>query len=266
MKLSPFGNLILQVPAIMSESATGMVEIFSSIQGEGMLVGLRQIFARFHACNLECVYCDTEQAACPEYCLVEETPGRRDFSFAANPIAIDRIITLIERWQDGWPAVHHSISLTGGEPLLHVKVLQEWLPSLRSKLPVYLETNGVLPQALADVIAFIDYIAMDIKLPSTSGYTDLWNAHRDFLEIAVRKNVSVKTVIAEGTHDWEIIKACEVIASVGKDVPLILQPLTLNTGMAGISPLRTLELQEIAYRHLDEVRVIPQTHKFLGHL
>ena len=256
----------MQVPVIMSKRSADMLEIFSSIQGEGSLVGLRQIFMRFYACNLECIYCDTEQTSRPDYCLIEETPGRRDFSRAPNPITIDRIVALLERWQGGWPATHHSISLTGGEPLLHVETLHDWLPILHGKLPIYLETNGILPQALASIIDFIDHIGMDIKLPSTSGYTELWDSHHEFLELAVRKNVFVKTVIKDETEDWEIIKTCELIASIDRTVPLVMQPITLNDGVVGIAPLRALELQEIACEHLAEVRIVPQTHKFLGQL
>lgn len=250
----------------MSDKSAEMVEIFSSIQGEGPLVGLRQVFLRFHACNLACIYCDTPGNACPESCAIEATPGRRDFIQAPNPITVERIVALLDRWQGGWPAIHHSISLTGGEPLLQYEILREWLPELRSRLPIYLETNGMFHHALAGLIDLLDYISMDIKLPSTSGYKELWDAHRQFLEISRRKNVFVKTVISEATEDWEIARTAELIAAVDGAIPLILQPITQQNGVIGISPLRTLELQEIAAGFLSQVRVIPQTHRFLGQL
>ena len=39
-----------------------LIEIFSSVQGEGRYVGCRQLFVRFEGCNLQCRYCDTENA------------------------------------------------------------------------------------------------------------------------------------------------------------------------------------------------------------
>jgi hypothetical protein len=64
----------------------------------------------------------------------------------------------------------------------------------------------------------------------------------------------------------EIIKACEIIASVNRDIPLILQPRTLCGGKIGIKPLQTLQFQEIAATFLKETRIIPQTHIFSGYL
>jgi 7-carboxy-7-deazaguanine synthase len=253
----------------MNKKATDMVEIFSSVQGEGPLIGLRQIFLRFHACNLECSYCDTSAAAktnIPKKCAIERTPGRRDFTDKSNPVSLDNVLSVIEDWQKGWPGVHHSISLTGGEPLLHTDTLKEWLPELSKRLPLYLETNGILHDALTDLLEFISYISMDIKLPSTSGHAGLWDDHEIFLRNAVCKNLFVKTVIDENTEDWEINKACKIISSISMEIPLILQPRTLSGGIIGISPLRSLHFQEIAAKHLKETRIIPQTHIFSGFL
>lgn len=257
----------MPVPVTMSDRAAELTEIFSSIQGEGLLIGLRQVFIRFYACNLACAYCDTgvpENNPAPEFCVMEKTPGRRDFFKAANPLALDNVLLLLREWRRDWPDIHHSISVTGGEPLLYVEILKQWLPELSSILPIYLETNGTLHDALSMVINHLEHIGMDIKLPSTSGHAGLWEEHRLFLQIASQKKTVVKAVVSSETPDSEIITCCETILSVNKNIPLILQPVTLQNGTPGISSLKTLELQEVASRYLTEVRVIPQTHKFLG--
>lgn len=250
----------------MNEKRTNLLEIFSSIQGEGPFVGLRQIFIRFHGCNLKCTYCDTNIETIPAFCKIEGTPGRRDFFEMANPVALDRLVSHLEGWNGGWPGIHHSISITGGEPLLGEEVLLDWLPVLRKIFPIYLETNGLLHKALSRLIGFLDHISMDIKLPSTSGCSDLWDIHGDFLRIAVQKDVFVKIVTSDDTEAWEIERACIIVSSINPDIPVILQPVTLPNGKVGISPLRILEFQEIACRYLSEVRIIPQTHKFIGQI
>ena len=242
-----------------------MVECFSSIQGEGVLVGLRQAFLRFSGCNLNCSFCDTPgMSDIPSECLLEQTPGKRDFAKVSNPVTCEQIVALIASWTRGWPGIHHSISVTGGEPLLHGAHLRDWLPELRRLLPIHLETNGTLPDALAPLMPYLDYIGMDIKLPSASGCPGLWEEHQRFLEISSQKNVYVKVVMDGSTQGWEIERSCELIAGVDRAIPLILQPMTLPDGTISISALRTLELQEIASTRLNEVRVIPQTHKFMG--
>jgi organic radical activating enzyme len=248
----------------MSDKSANLVELFSSIQGEGLLVGVRQVFIRFHGCNLKCSYCDTETASLPSSCRMEGTPGRGDFVEVANPIALGRVVSLLEAWRRGWPGIHHSISITGGEPLLYQEILLEWLPELRKILPIYLETNGVLPGGLPSIIEMIDLISMDIKLPSTSGCADHWDIHEKFLHLAAGKNVYVKVVAGDETDDWEIRRACETVAAVDRRIPFIIQPVTRNNGRIGIAPVRILEFQEISCRYLADVRVIPQTHKFAG--
>jgi 7-carboxy-7-deazaguanine synthase len=249
----------------MSKVEANMVEVFSSTQGEGLQVGLRQVFLRFAGCNLNCTFCDTPgMSEVPAHCLLEKTPGRRDFLQVSNPVACAQVVRLIENWQHGWLGVHHSISVTGGEPLLHGGLLKEWLPALRSLLPIYLETNGTLPDALEPLLPHLDYIGMDFKLPSASGCRGLWEEHRRFLQLASGKEVYVKLVVDQSTEEWEIQRSCDIICEVDRNIPLILQPLTLPDGAIAISALRCLEFQELAGSRVNEVRVIPQTHKFLG--
>ena len=135
-------------------------EIFASIQGEGLLIGVQQIFIRFCGCNLSCNYCDT------------------DFSSSFKEYSADELIDYLKSNFDF--NTINSVSLTGGEPLLSVDFLKEFLPKL--KLPVYLETNGTIYEKLEDIINEIDYISADIKLPSCSGLQNSFEKHQLFFE------------------------------------------------------------------------------------
>lgn len=59
-----------------------------------------------------------------------------------------------------------GICISGGEPLIHARELQEFLPEVRELgYAVKLDTNGTFPKELARLIdaGLIDYVAMDIK-------------------------------------------------------------------------------------------------------
>lgn len=249
----------------MSSQPAPVSEFFSSVQGEGAHVGLRQAFLRFQGCNLACAYCDTGNQA-EDFCRLELTPGRRDFILAPSPVSLERVAAILDGWLRGWPGVHHSLSITGGEPLIHEQILREWLPVLKGFLPVYLETNGVLHGELARLIGHLDYISMDMKLPSATCCEPLWEEHRQFLQIAAQSSVYVKTVVNDLAEEWEIGKVCDIITSIDSSIPLIFQPETRADGIPTINHFKLLELQEFAAGRLKEVRIIPQTHKFLGML
>lgn len=241
-----------------------ITEIFSSVQGEGPLVGCRQVFIRLHGCNLNCAYCDTVSREEPAFCRLEARPGWRDFRLLPNPLSAGAVSAAAAEL--GLP-LHHSVSLTGGEPLLHASFIRKLAPLLKgTRRGIYLETNGTLPDRLLEVIDLVDIVAMDFKMPSVTGLPPFWEEHRRFLEIAAAKNVFVKTVVGEETTMKEIEKAARLIKSVAADIPLILQPVSRNGGHKGISPAHVLDLQRQAMAELADVRIIPQTHKMMGQL
>ena len=239
-------------------------EVFSSIQGEGMLVGRRQIFVRLTGCNLECNYCDTNFER-SDTCKLESKPGSGHFIDIPQPVSLQQMTAIIVDWQTQLPGAHHSISFTGGEPLLEADSLIEWFPEIRKLIPVHLETNGTLNIALRSVIDHVDFISMDMKLPSTSGSVgELWESHRQFLEQALATDVSVKIVICESTDKDEVTRVCEIISAVAPSTPLFLQPLSLPDSTLGISVPHIFRLQEMAASIIPDVRVILQMHKLLG--
>ena len=160
-------------------------EIFDSIQGEGPYIGYRQIFIRFCGCNLLCDYCDTEFNKGDEY----------------------TVIALIDKLKSFDLKDIHSVSLTGGEPLLQYEFLKEFLPKLKELgLKVYLETNGTLPSVLKQLIDYIDIVSMDFKIDSSAKIGDVYSKHKEFLTISknAKKEVFAKLVFDEDLKDFEI--------------------------------------------------------------
>ena len=57
-------------------------------------------------------------------------------------------------------------------------------------LPIYLETGGHRPQQLKMILANLDSVGMDLKLPSVSG-ENCWLAHEEFLQVCRHGGVEV---------------------------------------------------------------------------
>lgn len=159
----------------------------------------------------------------------------------------------------------HSVSVTGGEPLLQAEALAVLLPMLEvQRMPVYLETNGTLAEELEVVLPWTDWIAMDIKLPSTQKGDDLSGLHRDFLRSASTQKLFLKVVIGTESGDDELEEMCRGLGGEAMERTLVLQPATPPPGEAGITSRRAFELFLIASKFFVDVRVIPQTHRAWG--
>ncbi|MEE8637936.1 MAG: 7-carboxy-7-deazaguanine synthase QueE [Candidatus Margulisiibacteriota bacterium] len=251
----------------MSTTEASICEIFNSIQGEGLYLGERQSFIRFAGCNLSCQYCDTPQAlSVPKEFKVEFTPGKKNFKQFKNPATAPQLIEFVSSFEKP-KGVNHSLSLTGGEPLLQVDFLKKFIPELRKEisLPIYLETNGVLPDHLAEVIDLVDIISFDIKLPSATGLSPYWKEHKKALEIAYMKEVFVKIVFTRDSKAKEMDEAVSLIADLDEKIPLVLSPVTPHGPIKHRpNPDQILAFQAISKRRLEKVKVIPQVHKIFG--
>jgi organic radical activating enzyme len=156
----------------------------------------------------------------------------------------------------------HSASLTGGEPLLHKDFIKVLAPRLKAMgLKNYLETNGTLPDALAEVIDAMDIIAMDIKLPSSTKEKPFWQEHKDFLRIARRKEVFIKTVITNDTDASDVRQAALLVAGVDARIPFILQPNYFEMKQGVVA--KCGDLAKECAKILSDVRILPQIHKFM---
>lgn len=237
-------------------------EIFNSIQGEGPYAGVRQVFVRFGKCQLHCAYCDTPQTRnISEFCRIEKNPGAGDFYYIKNPLSKDTLEELIQKlWS---PSTKH-ISLTGGEPLMHA----DFIKMLDLEYPLYLETNSGFPEKAKELKDIIAIASCDIKLPehdSTNHYDELLKNELETISILNEtSNTFVKVVILPETTKQSLSSAVEGIASIDRSIPLILQPVTQKTLTKQVSSRHLLELMDFAGEKLEDVRIIPQTHKMMG--
>ena len=239
-----------------------LIEIFSSIQGEGKYVGCRQVFVRFEGCNLDCRYCDTENTPGSHAVSQSEThAGSREFIELPNPLTVDTVAAKINAMLQEVP--HQAISFTGGEPLLHADFIKALAGQVQAKF--FLETNGTLDQQLADCIDVCDIISMDIKLPSVVSQSQ-WEAHRRFIAIARQKDLYIKLVVAAETTMAEFRQAVNLVAETAPETLFIIQPVTPFGGCQAASPEQILQCQNYALSKLADVRVIPQTHKMIGQI
>ena len=227
----------------MESEIARIKEMFVSTQGEGPYVGVRQLFIRFCACNLMCKYCDTDY-------MYENA------NFVYSP---EELLEYIKKEFD--LASVHSISLTGGEPLLHADFLKCFIPLVDAKF--YLETNATLSDELYKILDYVDIISADIKLPSATGIGDTFEKHDKFFQIA-RENKKIY-LFAKAVFNEDVTEE-EIIATVNHtkkyDFELILQPQMQNETMLPSINFAD-EVFSKCLKRYNKVRLIPQVHKFL---
>jgi organic radical activating enzyme len=240
-------------------------EVFCSVQGEGPYVGTRQAFVRFSGCNLSCEYCDTDFANSAA-CNYENAEGSGIFEKIPNPVSIEKLEAMLQPFEK-----LHSISLTGGEPLLHANFIK----NLDLSYPLYLETNMTMPEQAKIICDKVTYVAGDFKLPEAIGRfcPEILETHvENTIECfkLLRKNSSrdcfCKIIVGWNTNFKSVISAVEYVADYVSCV--ILQPETQNGSADRVCSnqayvQKILELQRNLLE-MKDTRIIPQTHRMWG--
>jgi 7-carboxy-7-deazaguanine synthase len=98
-----------------------IAEIFYSIQGEGILLGMPSVFVRASGCNLRCTWCDTPYTSWQ--------PEGRGLSIA-------EIVAEAARF----PASH--VVVTGGEPMIAPEIIELTRTLRQAGLHITIETAG----------------------------------------------------------------------------------------------------------------------------
>jgi len=259
---------------VADPAAAHLVEVFSSVQGEGPWLGTSTLFVRFGECDLRCRWCDSPGTwQRTGTCRIETARGTARFQEIANPVPLDALVAACEVLE---VAAHRFVALTGGEPLLQPDAVAGVARALAGRGPrILLETHGVAVEALERVRGHVDVVSMDWKLasdvrraaaPRGAPAADFHDDHERFLRKAHgRTETCVKIVVTPESGDDEIDEAARRVASVDPAIPLLLQPVTpFGRVRERPPPERLLALEARLARVLRDVRVIPQTHPVWG--
>lgn len=162
-----------------------VVEIFESINGEGMRAGELAVFVRMQGCNLHCSYCDTAWACedgAPTKGMTEEEICQRILETGIK-----------------------NVTLTGGEPLLqeNIGLLLRRLAEERT-LRVEIETNGSVDTSPYRQMPHPPVFTLDYKLPGSGMEARMC---LDNLE-SVTAQDTVKFVVSD---DRDLTRATEII-------------------------------------------------------
>lgn len=137
-----------------------VVEIFESIQGEGIYTGTPSVFIRTTGCNLRCAFknsiCDT---AYTSHCAVKPKWD-----------TVEEVVAEVMRIKS--PETTHIV-ITGGEPMLHQKAISKLINMIDDEMEkdfmrsvVTIETNAsIAPDA--DIVEFVDLWSLSPKLESS---------------------------------------------------------------------------------------------------
>ncbi|BDB97337.1 7-carboxy-7-deazaguanine synthase QueE [Saccharolobus caldissimus] len=203
-----------------------VIEIFTSIQGEGEVLGIPSNFVRLATCNLRCVWCDTK------------------YSWeAGTEMTEEEIISKIDKRIK-------TTTITGGEPLLqNILPLVKELKKLGHK--VIVETNGTVKPS-KELRKLVDVFSVSPKL-SNSGHKinynfkdDDWATYYKFVVVYPNKDID------------EIVKFVESQSIDPSKV--ILQP----DGNRKDYINAILEIVQVLLSRGLQFRVLPQFHKILN--
>ena len=229
-------------------------EIFTSIEGEGILYGTKTLFIRLAGCPFECFYCDTP----------DSLPMNSGTSYD-----IGEACMMIE---DALKPNTYKVNFTGGDPLVQSEAVRRMAEFVQSKgMQTYLESSCYDVGRFSSVIEFVDFVKIEFKTRDSEFVDPLH--HPRLLQnalgclkqsIDLDKNTYIKIVVSArtGRDDFgELLDPIFRAISDKKISGFIIQP---TYGVEEPSLGQLLELYDMVYPRYSEVRIIPQLHKIIG--
>lgn len=229
-------------------------EIFTSIEGEGILVGTKTLFIRMAGCHLGCIWCDTGYAL--------------PFN-SGKEYTVDQVKDMISN--ELQPNTYKA-NFTGGEPLLQHHAVAELAKFIKGKgLKTYLESACFDSHRFEKVLPFMDICKIEFKMSDSkavdSDHHDrlLFN-ERQCLDLSIEcsKITYIKVVVAASSSIGEFRKLLQDVFTRIETRDLagfIIQP---SSAMEEPSLEKLLNFYDAAYPLYHNVRIIPQLHKLIG--
>lgn len=201
-------------------------EMFVSIQGEGVAIGVPTLFIRTAGCDLRCRWCDTP------YALLDSQ---------GTDWTVEGVVDEARRQGA------RNVCITGGDPLRQKEATVQLTERLISEgFRVVIETSGAYSiEGFPDSEMLV--FSMDIKLPGSGmhGRNMYSNLH------LLKKQDQLKFIVAD-MNDYEFAKS--VMNRYPVPCEIIMTPV-------GGRELRWLA--EAVLKDRLDVRVLPQLHKFI---
>jgi organic radical activating enzyme len=170
-----------------------------------------------------------------------------------NPIGIPLLQKILRELS---PQSYHSVSFTGGEPLLYTEYIVKAAADLKDLgAKTFLETSGYDPNRLRAAAAAFTYISLDLKLEVA--WKELLSVAADFKDKVYLKLVI--TAAENGMNEAQSIeRAGKLLNSHGFN-ELWIQPIDNSFNLQVV-----LNWQKKLKTNGVEARFIPQIHKLLG--
>ena len=231
-----------------------LFEIFTSIEGEGILFGTKTLFVRLAGCPFTCFYCDTKESL--------PLDSGKEYSIKEACKLIDS--NLKDKT--------FKVNFTGGDPLIQHLAVAKLAEHVQSKkIPTYLESSCFDSNKFSYVLPFIDIVKIEFKTRD-SDFVDSRHYERLIenaikcleLSISSKKTTYIKIVVSTKTKlkDFKFL-IDKIFSTISKEEidGFIIQP---TFGIEEPSLNLLMELYDIVYPVYVDVKVVPQLHKLIG--
>lgn len=224
----------------ISRQADGQPEIFHSIQGEGINIGMPTVFLRLAFCNLKCSWCDTK------YTWDWEHYNRKQEVIRMSIQEVEESILVL--------GCRHLV-VTGGEPLLQQKDLSELLEDLKEKrFYIEIETNGtVIPDD--NCISLVDQWNVSPKLNNSSNPRHLREISDVYSIFSNLTSSSFKYVI-QTEHDLSEVQDLIEKYKIPKERVILMPEATDNETLIKRSRWLAKTCQDKGYRFSTRLHIV----------